>query len=159
MLFPFANHNQTYCLSLKKACRLDRRRLIRLMPGFMTAYWSGAPRSSLQGKIFGKKIQRLPEQRQRGLYPKSKREIHGYGQTSHHCRESVRERRKYPLWTMKTEPQTPHRQPRRRRLRGFEIFIWQLHIVSDNDFTKSVERVLDMLLVFFCTGHRNSLFP
>ena len=31
--------------------------------------------------------------------------------------------------------------------------------VADNDFTKSMERVLDMLLVFFCTSHRNAPFP
>ena len=34
-----------------------------------------------------------------------------------------------------------------------------IHGVADNDFTKSVERVLDMLLIFFCTGHRNSPYP
>ena len=31
--------------------------------------------------------------------------------------------------------------------------------VSDNDFTKSMECIFDMLLVFFCASHRNSPFP
>lgn len=33
----------------------------------------------------------------------------------------------------------------------------RIHGVADNNSTKGMERVLDMLLVFFCTGHGN--FP
>ena len=34
----------------------------------------------------------------------------------------------------------------------------RIHGVADNNSTKGMECVNDMLLVFFCTGHRNSPF-
>lgn len=37
----------------------------------MTAYWNGAPLSSLPGRIFGRKTPRPPKRRQRGLYPQN----------------------------------------------------------------------------------------